>query len=166
MRKLLLYLVLLLAPAPLLAQENSSDSVTGDDADGHGGEGPIIGPIFNLKVINYTYDAAGNRILNSNGILPHFGNGSGNDGSGSAFNVSDKAVSLSGTNGSYLLTLSTWGMGDTGQLGVYSTGGQLVTSKTIVSTDTTVDLTSSPDGVYIIYVKVNADAQAFEFIKK
>lgn len=163
MKKAILYLMLLLTPAPLLAQEDSSDSVTGNGTDVFGDDF-VIGPILNITRINYTYDAAGNRIRRINRFLPLFGNG--NENPESRCDVGGKAVSLSGASGCYQLVLSTWSSADRGALAIYNTSGQLITSATITSTETAIDLVSCPDGVYIAYIKINTDTQGFEFAKK
>ncbi len=124
--------------------------------------------------VHYTYDNAGNRLTQQTLFDEQARNqllGSGldrRDGSTQSRQVAGSTVSVTTYTGTGQVTVEVLPLdpSDDCQLAVYSLSGHQVANLQVASTQTTLDLSDSPKGIYILLVRLNGGTATWKIIMK
>lgn len=119
--------------------------------------------------IAFAYDAAGNRIkrelvITQKNMAPGKTAGVYENYYDS---IGEKSVTLtSDGSGIVQISINVFNENDTGHAYVYSLGGLNVLDREIIGSLTSIDLSSSPKGVYILTVRINENQTTWKITKK
>lgn len=156
MRTLYLFLFFL-APAALFAQENYFH-FDGNEPDGI---------MSSNQGIYYTYDASGNR--NSSYTIVDWGPIGAQGGGGeqqSALPLLSATIGPSPTEGEVNVSLTNWDSNTTYTVSIYGSSGQYVVRTTATSSSVRLDISSQPEGIYIVEVDIEGEKKTAKIIKK
>lgn len=126
-------------------------------------------PMNMMGKIAFAYDAAGNRIkrelvITQKNMAPGKTAGVYENYYDS---IGEKSVTLiSDGSGIVQISINVFNENDTGHAYVYSLGGLNVLDREIIGSLTSIDLSSSPKGVYILTVRINENQTTWKITKK
>ena len=116
--------------------------------------------------IAYSYDASGNRIsrsvINNNSQAPRL------EGAWETSNSSRKidiVVTPNPTSEMISVKLSQWEDSDTGTLVLSDVSGHVIVQQTITSAQTTIDISNSSNGIYMMMIELNGEKKSYKIIK-
>ena len=123
-------------------------------------------PLFvsSQTIVNYTYDAMGNRIkreiVMSRSIK--------NTDNSLTETLLEKSISIypNPTEGLLKINISGWETTDKCNFKVYSLKGSLIQEITVVSSITEINLGNEPDGIYLLNIELNESKSSWKIIKK
>ena len=119
--------------------------------------------------VSYSYDAAGNRISRTivldRGMQPSRKN---KKGASHTDMLSKHHIAITPNPTDRLLQVSITGLktADVCSMAVYKTSGLLVLTVPVAGDNTMVDLSSQPNGYYILSIDINGEKSSWKIIKK
>ncbi len=130
----------------------------------------LINLPFNMEGrITYAYDAAGNRIkreivINPSKIAPGISSGVNENFYDS---IGEKSVTItSNGSGIFQISINNLNAEDTGNVSVYSISGITIMNEVITEGVLNIDISSSPNGIYILSVTINENQTTWKITKK
>lgn len=154
----ILYLFLFfLVPAALLAQEDYY----------HFDDNEPDGIMSSNQGIYYTYDASGNRTSSYTivGWGPIGAQGGGGEQQ-SALPQLSATIGPSPTEGEVNVSLTNWNGCTTYTVSIYGSSGQYVVHTAAKSASVRLDISSQPDGIYVVEVDIDGVKKTAKIIKK
>ena len=116
--------------------------------------------------IAYSYDASGNRIsrsvISNNSQAPLIEDAWETSNSLRGIEI---IVSPNPTSGILSVKLSQWENSDTGTLVLSDISGHVIVQQTITSTQTTIDISNSSNGIYMMMIELNGEKKSYKIIK-
>ena len=129
----------------------------------------VFAPMNMMGRISFAYDAAGNRIKRELVITQK------NIAPGKTAGVEENFYDLIGeknvtftsdASGIVQISISDFNDKDTGHVSVYSINGLSVLEREIIECRMNIDLSSSPQGIYILCVRINESQTTWKITKK
>lgn len=123
---------------------------------------PLI--VSSQTIVNYTYDAMGNRIkreiIMSRSIK--------NTNNPLTETLLEKSISIypNPTEGLLKINISGWEITDKCNFKVYSLNGLPIQEITVVSSITEINLGNEPNGIYLLNIELNESKSSWKIIKK
>lgn len=121
--------------------------------------------------ITYIYDNAGNRIKREIVLSPK-GVRSSEDNTDDTQPVcdmlADKDIKIhpNPTTGMLKIEITNYESGDLGNIYVYSINGHAITNSKILSPLTDIDISNSPNGIYLLTIQLNDNRATWRVIKQ
>lgn len=126
----------------------------------------IVPSAINAQQVSYSYDAAGNRISRSSVVnAPQFLGRRNVAKSTSSPLQQTLSVGPNPTNGLLGIRLSRWNDTDNCSLLLCNTSGQVLIQQNMTSADATLDLSTFPQGYYLLRVDLNGEKNTYKIIK-
>lgn len=126
---------------------------------------PLIA--FSQSKLHYSYDNAGNRVKREIVVktksLPD-----SSDPEYYSDMLSDKDIRIypNPTDGHLKIEVAGWDNSDQGSLQLYNAVGQLILNQRMGSSFTELDISSRPNGLYILHISLNGKETSWKIIKK
>lgn len=123
---------------------------------------PLI--VSSQTIVNYTYDAAGNRIKREIVLSRSMENTE----KPLTETISSKSISIypNPTAGLLKISISGWETTDKCKFTIFSLKGALIQEIQVSSSVTEIDLSDESDGMYLLNIELNESKSAWKIIKK
>ena len=125
---------------------------------------------FSQSNVGFTYDASGNRITRSIVIKPKHSIRKNKSSATSEFAdlLDERKVTITPnpTEGHLKVMISGKSETDKCSLSIYSANGQLIINNLDAGECTELDLSSHPNGYYILKIRINSETSSWKIIKK
>ena len=123
---------------------------------------PLI--VSSQTIVNYTYDAAGNRIKREIVLSRSMENTE----KPLTETLSSKSISIypNPTAGLLKISISGWETTDKCKFTIFSLKGALIQEIQVSSSVTEIDLSDESDGMYLLNIELNESKSAWKIIKK
>lgn len=118
------------------------------------------------QVVTYSYDASGNRTMRS--LINNISQAPSIEGAWDTPYSSrdiEIVVSPNPTSGLLSVKLSQWDITDTGTLVLSDTSGHVIVQQAISSDKTTIDISNSAKGIYMMLIVLNGEKHSYKIIK-
>lgn len=123
---------------------------------------------YGQSKLTYGYDAAGNRIKRE--IVLTRAQDLGEDTEPQVYSemLQKYSISISPNPIKELVTITISGLdkNSKGQIAMYNIGGQLIEKRDIVTTENTFDLSSQPNGIFLIQIRIDEQVTSWKIVKQ
>ncbi|MDE6480223.1 MAG: T9SS type A sorting domain-containing protein [Muribaculaceae bacterium] len=130
----------------------------------------IVCPEVSAKKVTYTYDNAGNRIKREIVLSPKGKASQENAHEMQSVSdmMADKNIRIhpNPTTGMLRVEIINYESDDLGNIYVYSINGNTITQSKISSQLTDIDISSSPNGIYLLNIQLNGTSITWRVIKQ
>ncbi|MDE6522924.1 MAG: T9SS type A sorting domain-containing protein [Muribaculaceae bacterium] len=128
-------------------------------------------PKVSAQKVTYTYDNAGNRIKREIVLSPK-GKPASQENTNEMQPISDMIadknirIHPNPTTGMLKVEITNYESGDLGNIYVYSINGHSIIHSKISSPLTDIDISSSPNGIYLLNIQLNGNSTTWRVIKQ